>query len=100
MKFRLEALMSAGPYDDVNNIVLADLSDTNHFTGPPRAANGVTAVLAETPNGPEQAGIFTATSSGKVPRKSAWARLDRKFASNLNLKNHQAVGVWIEGDGI
>ena len=99
VKFRLEALMSAGSYDDANNIVLADLSDPNQFTGPPRTANGVTAVLATAPNGPEHAGTFTATNSGKVPRNAAWARLDRKFAPNLNLKNHQAAGVWIEGDG-
>jgi hypothetical protein len=99
VKFRLEALMSAGSYDDANNIVLADLSDPNHFAEPPRTASGVTAVLAKTPNGPEQAGIFTATSSGKVPRNAAWARLDRKFAPCLNLKDHQAIGIWIEGDG-
>jgi len=99
VKFRLEALMSAGSYDDANNIVLAVLSDPNQFTGPALAANGVTAALAETPNGPQQAGIFTATSSGKVPRNAAWARLDRKFAPNLNLKDHEAVGVWVEGDG-
>jgi len=99
VKFRLEALMSAGSYDDAGNIILADLSDPNQFTGPPRAANGVTAALAKTPNGPEKAGIFTATNSGKIPRNAAWARLDRKFAPNLNLKDRQAIGVWIEGDG-
>jgi hypothetical protein len=98
LKFRLEALMSTGSYDDPDNIVLADLSDPNQFTGPPRTANGVTAVLAKTPIGPEQAGMLTATNSGKVPRNAAWARLDRKFAPNLNLKDRQALGVWIEGD--
>jgi hypothetical protein len=99
MKFRLEALISAGSYDDANNIVLADLSDPNQFAGPPRAANGVTGALAKKPNGPQQAGIFTATNSGKVARNAAWARLDRKFATNLDLRDHQAVGLWIEGDG-
>jgi len=98
-KFRLEALMSAGSYDDVNNVILADLSDPNQFTGPPRTASGVTALLAKGPNGSEQAGIFTATSSDKVPPNAAWARVDRKFAPNLDLKDHQAIGVWIEGDG-
>jgi hypothetical protein len=99
VKFRLEALMSAGAYDDANNVVLADLSDANQFTGPPRAAGGVTAAVARAPNGPEQAGKFTAASPGKVPRNAAWARLDRKFAPNLDLKDHKAIGVWIEGDG-
>lgn len=99
MKFRLEALISTGSYDDANNIVLADLSDPNQFAGPPRAANGVTGALAKKPNGLQQAGIFTATNSGKVARNAAWARLDRKFATNLDLRDHQAVGLWIEGDG-
>ncbi len=51
VKFRLEALMAAGSYDDANNIVLADLSEPNQFAGPPRAADGVTASLAKTSDG-------------------------------------------------
>ncbi len=99
VKFRLEALMSTGSYDDAGNIVLADLSDPSQFAGPPRTANGVAAALAKTPNGNEQAGIFTATNSGGVARNAAWARLDRTFEPCLNLKGHQAIGIWIEGDG-
>jgi len=99
VKFRLEALMSAASYDDPNNIVLADLSDPNLFTGVPRTANGVSAALAKSPEAPKQAGAFSATSSGKVPQNAAWARLDRKFAPSLNLNDHQAIGFWIEGDG-
>ncbi len=99
VKFRLECLMSAGSYDDAKNIILADLSDPNQLSGPARAANGVTAGLARATDGLQPAGIFTATNSGKVARNAAWARLDRKFAPNLDLKGHQAIGVWIEGDG-
>ncbi|MDP6507016.1 MAG: hypothetical protein QF886_25545, partial [Planctomycetota bacterium] len=99
LKFRLEALMSAGSYNDPDNIVLADLSDPNLFTGPPRVANGVTARLTKTRDAPQQAGTFTAASQGKVPRNASWARLDRKLEPSLNLKNHQAIGVWVEGDG-
>jgi len=99
VKFRLEALMAAGSYDDAKNIVLADLSDPNQFAGPLRAADGVSTSLHETSDRPKGAGIFTATNSGKVPRNAAWARLDRRFEPCLNLKDHQAIGVWIEGDG-
>jgi hypothetical protein len=97
VKFRLEALMSAGSYDDPNNIVLADLSKLGQFTGPPRAADGVTVSLGEAQEG---AGIFRAFNSGKVPRNAAWARIDRQFESTLNLKKHQAIGVRIDGDGL
>ena len=99
VKLRLEILMSAKPYDDANNIVLAEFSKPSQFDGPPRSADGVTASLDEAVDGPQGASIFRAENSGKVPRKAAWARLDRMFSPCLNLKNHQAVGVWIEGDG-
>ena len=99
LKFRLEALMAAGSYDDPNNIVLADLTNQDHFTKSPRTASGVTAAPAKKTIGPEQGSIFTAINSGKVPRNAAWVRLDRKFSPYLNLKEHQAIGVPIEGDG-
>ena len=97
VKFRLEALMSAGSYDDANNVILADLSNPDQSAGPPRAAEGVTVSLDETP---EEECTFNATNSGKVPRNAAWARIDRKFKPTLNLKTHQAIGVRINGDGL
>jgi len=99
VKLRLEALMTAGSYDDPNSIVLADLSEPSRFAGPPRTANGITASLAQAAESGKQAGIFTATTSGKVPRNAAWARLDRKLEPSLNLKGREAIGVWVEGDG-
>ena len=99
VKFRLEALMSASSYDDTDNVILADLSEPSQFTGPPHVANGVTAALGNTSDGSAHGGLFTATSSGKVPRNGAWAKLERRFAPSLNLSKHQAIGVWIEGDG-
>jgi hypothetical protein len=97
VKFRLEALMSAASYDDPGNIVLADFSDPNQFAGPARGAAGVTATLVKAAEG--SAGVFSASNSGKVPRRGAWARVDRKFEPNLNLNGHQALGIRIEGDG-
>ena len=97
--FRLEALMAAGSYDDPNNIILADLSDPGQFAEQPHSAVGVTASLTNGPGATDQAGVFRATNSGKVPRNAAWARLDRRFDSCLNLKGREALGVWVEGDG-
>ncbi len=96
---RLEALMGAGLYDDANNLVIADLSASSQFAALPRTADGITASLSGAPNGVEQAGAFTASNSGKVPRNAAWARLDRKLEPCLNLKGREAIGVWVEGDG-
>jgi len=99
VSFRLEVLMAAGSYDDPNNIVLADLWDPGQFVGPPRTAAGVTASLTSGLKAADRAGMLTAANSGKVPRNAAWARLDRKFEPCLNLKGHEAIGLWIEGDG-
>ncbi len=99
VKLRIEALMSTASYSDANNIVLADLSAPQHFGRPPSAADGVTASLVETSSGPDGSSVFSAQNSGRVARNAAWARLDRRFSPCLNLKNHQAIGVWIEGDG-
>jgi hypothetical protein len=106
-RLRLEALMAAGSYDDPNNIVLADLSKPSQFAGSPHTAGGVTARTRSGPSGlgagtaedGQQAGIFTASNSGKVSRHAAWARLDRKLEPCLNLKGREAIGVWVEGDG-
>ncbi|MCP4263277.1 MAG: hypothetical protein GY774_38075 [Planctomycetes bacterium] len=99
VKMRIEVLMSAGEYNDPCNIILADLSDPNQFTGLQCAADGVTASLGKASGEPKEAVIFSAMNSGKVPRNAAWARLDRKFSPCLNLKEHQAIGIQIDGDG-
>ncbi len=102
VKLRIEVLMSAGPYDDPENLVLADLSEPNTFTKPPYAAEGVTVKLtdANISGTQKSAGILSATNSGKIQQNAAWARLDRKFDPCLNLKEHKAIGVWVEGDGL
>lgn len=43
---------------------------------------------------------LVAANSGKAVRNAAWARLERRFDPPLNLKNHQALGAWIDGDGL
>ena len=102
VKLRIEVLMSTGSYGDPENGIIADLSEPNSFAGTPRSAEGVTVRLtpASTLAGREPAGVLTATNSGKVPRNAAWARLDRKFDPRLNLKDRQALGLWVEGDGL
>ena len=102
VKLRIEALMSAGPYEDPGNVVLADLSEPKVFTETPRAAEGVTVRLtpASASGEREPAGVLAAANTGKVPRNAAWVRLDRKLDTCLNLKDRQALGVWVEGDGL
>jgi hypothetical protein len=44
-------------------------------------------------------GRYTASSKMKTPR-GAWSRVEKKFSPPINLASHQALGVWIHGDGL
>lgn len=98
LRLRLEALMSAKPYDDPGNIRL-DLGDAQAMPAP-RTAPGVTLAVRPLAGSNLSAGLrLEATHSGPAPRNAAWARLDRRFEPALKLKQHQALGVCVEGDG-
>ncbi len=100
VRLRIEALMSAGPYDAPGNITLADFTSPDDF--PARAcAAGVTARLE-----PSQAQLKAGTASGcytasnsKPTRSGTWTKAEKTFTPPLNLSKHQALGVWIHGDG-
>ena len=102
LRLRLEALMSAKSYDDAGNVLLADLAAPTTFTGAPRTAKGVKTRLSPAASAdlPTSAGLLAATNSGQVARKAAWARVDRRFDPPLNLKDRQALGLWVEGDAL
>ncbi|MBI4664464.1 MAG: hypothetical protein HY735_37200 [Verrucomicrobia bacterium] len=102
LRFRLEALMSTTSYDDPENIILAGPSSFETFSKTSRAAEGVTASLKPIPQSTadKPSVLMVAANSGKVPRLAAWARFDRKFEPVLNLKNHEALGLTVEGDAL
>ncbi len=101
-RLRIEALMSVGAYDDPGAVVLADFTDPNMFEGSRKAAEGVTFSLDAKPASGTKwsSGVFSATSSGKVPQNASWVRLDRKFEPTRDLSKNQALGMWVEGDGL
>lgn len=100
LQLRIEALMSAGPYDAPGNVMLTDFDDPTAF--PVRSAQaGVTAELlpssAQVKGGPIS-GCYTA-SSALSKREGAWAQIGRRFSPLLYLSQQQAIGVWVYGDG-
>ena len=98
LRIRLEALMSAAAYDDPKAITIADLSGPGSKDWKASAAAGVT--LAAPSAGEEAGGWLRATNTGQVRRNAAWARLTKRFEPPKNLKEQQALGLWIEGDGL
>jgi hypothetical protein len=101
MEVRLEALMSAGSNDDPGAIVLGSLADEAAAGWKASVAPGVAVSLAAAAADSSAPGAFiTATNSGKVERRAAWACYRKQLKPALNLKEWQALGLWIEGDGL
>ncbi|NQT40471.1 MAG: hypothetical protein HQ581_23455, partial [Planctomycetes bacterium] len=100
LQLRIETLMAVGAYDDPANITLAGFKDTAEFAD--RATQpGISATLEisakETKVGPSS-GLFTATNATNTPRGS-WCKFGKAFLPPVNLSGHQALGVWVHGDG-
>ena len=97
---RIEALMAAGPYDAPGNITLAQFADPGEFPG--RAAHdGVTVELEVVPvagEPPQDYGRISATNT-LAGRRGSWAKVGKTLDPPLNLNSHQALGVWVLGDG-
>jgi hypothetical protein len=99
-RLRIEALMSAGPYDAPGNVPVADFTKPEQFSSTSAAGEfGV-----ELKSSQEQvkaggvSGLYAATNSGATPR-GAWTRVERPFDPPLDLSQHQALGLWVYGDG-
>jgi hypothetical protein len=89
--------MSVAPFTDTNSIVLADLTQAKTEPWKRTSADGVTLALAQGSASSEVA--LVVTNAGKVSRKGAWVRLERRFEPLLNLKQQQGLGLEVEGDG-
>jgi hypothetical protein len=101
MRVRLEALMSAGSSNAPEAIVIGGLAGPDAAGWQASAAEGVTASLAAAPLEAGSTGVvLRAASSGKVDRRAAWVRYRKQFKPPLNLKARQALGMWIDGDGL
>ena len=101
VKLRIEARMSAGPYDGPDYITVADFSAPAAFSDQ-LAAPGVTLELHLTSDQVKvghRSAKLTGLNAGKVDRRGAWAKASKSFDPMLDLSKHQALGVWIHGDG-
>jgi hypothetical protein len=101
LTMRIEALMSAGSSDDPQAVVIGNLAEARNADWKASTAEGVAASLAPATGerGPTGA-LLTATNSGKVEHRSAWVSYAKTFQPTLNLKQRQALGLWIDGDGL
>jgi hypothetical protein len=93
--------MSVKPYNDKDNIVLADFSKTEKFsnTGTANGVSGGINISTEKMASGERGSIFSAFSSGVSPNNGSWISMEKKYEPWLNLDKNQGLGVWIKGDG-
>lgn len=101
VRLRIEALMSAKPYDDPGNLIVEGFADPKVFAE--RKARqempfGLTSTTERIKAG-KRSGILRATNTNWKPRRAAWTKLGRTFKPTLNLSKHSALGVWVHGDG-
>jgi hypothetical protein len=99
-KIRIEALMGAEPYDSPNARVLTDFGDLDKYTVRTTAKDVTCDWAAATDRvkaGTRSCRLTATNSSGKP--EGAWASLGRVFEPTMNMKGHEAIGVWVHGDG-
>ena len=100
LKLRIEAIFSVGAYDAPGSITLTDFTNTDEFAD--RAAQqGISADLEVSTDQTKvgaTSGLFTATNSTDTPTRS-WCKLGKTFSPPVNLSGHQALGMWVYGDG-
>ncbi|HNQ90686.1 MAG TPA: hypothetical protein PKM73_18890 [Verrucomicrobiota bacterium] len=99
LRFRLEAAVATPPFADTNAVVLADPTALASDAWKATQARGVSVRCLSPADPAHPRALLVATNAGLVPRNAAWARFDQRFAPPLNLKDHPALEIEIDGDG-
>ena len=99
VRLRIEALMSAAPYDSEEAVVIEDFSDVDGFDLRKTAENVSATLEQDTDNIKvgDQSGKVSASNAGEV-RTGAWARIGRTQEPALNIDGKPALGLWVHGD--
>ena len=102
LRLRIEAFMAAGPYDAPGNLTLVDFTSPDDFANRLTQLPAVAAADLKPSKDPIKrgatSGCLTATNSSQN-RTNAWAKFEKTFTPPQNLNEHQALGLWVHGDG-
>ncbi|MFA6481352.1 MAG: hypothetical protein WCW62_02155 [Bacteroidales bacterium] len=101
VKLRIEPLMSVTAFDDPSNVVLAGFTGSDEFKNQGNApgVSGGIKIAPEKPKGGGASGLFTASASETSLVEGMWIKMEKRFEPWLDIRNNQALGVWIKGDG-
>lgn len=100
LQLRIETLTGIAAYDDPGGILLADFSNLSQFTT--RATQPGISTDLEPSTDQVKAGTtsgrFRATSANDTPTRS-WCKVGKTFSPTIDLSGHEAIGLWVYGDG-
>jgi hypothetical protein len=99
-RLRIQAMYSVEPYDSPGAVVLAGFQKEGELPVR-RAAKGIThafGVTGERVKVGKVSGRYTAHSEMKT-RRGAWALAGKRFTPHADISKHDAIGLWIHGDG-
>lgn len=100
MRLRLHALYSPYPYDDEQSLQLVEFTSDDEFV-PSGTAPGVQCALRSATDprkGGAASGRLTGMNRCTSPR-GAWGRFVKTFDPVKNMTPHDAIGLWVHGDG-
>jgi hypothetical protein len=99
IKLRIEALMSAGSYDDPNNPVLADFKDNSDFLKGEVAPGMNMQLMTSSDNvkGGRYNGTILVSNKGADNR--CWVEMRKVFSPHKDIRDNLGIGVWVYGDG-
>ncbi|MCF6286343.1 MAG: hypothetical protein L3K26_14300, partial [Candidatus Hydrogenedentes bacterium] len=100
LRLRIEALMSAQPYDSSDAVVIEDFGDPDALNVR-SSQKGVTASLTRSTGEVkvgDASGYLTVRNEDHAA-KGAWSQLGKTYSPTLDLSKTQGLGVWVHGDG-
>lgn len=100
VQLRIEALMSAAPYDSPEAKTIEDFTAPEGLSDRAAQEQVVSAIASSTNQVKEGAasGLFSARSD-RAASAGAWCKAGRIFEPPLNIAEQRGLGVWIYGDG-
>jgi len=97
---RIQALYSVEPYNSPDAVVLAEFRTEGELPVR-RAARGVTHAFGPTTECVKvgkASGRYSARNTTRT-RRGAWALAGKRFTPHADISRHDAIGLWIHGDG-
>ncbi|HOZ47882.1 MAG TPA: hypothetical protein PLO37_21505 [Candidatus Hydrogenedentes bacterium] len=100
VQVRIEALLAAAPYDSPDGVIIEDFGAPDAYSERP-CREGVTVSLGQSTDCVqvgERSGLLTAANT-RDASVGAWAQMGRVFSPPLDIRDKQALGLWVHGDG-